>query len=68
MPEADDDISRLVRESVDRLATIGAIIEEVSIPMHCDGKVYLAFSIDFQIKFLTSAIIFLGGIGSACEY
>ena len=38
MPEADVKIMTFVREAADRLSTLGATVEQVSVPMHFDGR------------------------------
>lgn len=38
MPEADTKIMTFVKEAADRFSTLGATVEEVSVPMHFDGK------------------------------
>ena len=34
----EDDVVKVVRNAIDMMAKAGAIVEEVSIPMHLDGK------------------------------
>lgn len=36
-PESEPDVDQKVRQASDRLRSLGAIVEEVSIPMHLDG-------------------------------
>ena len=38
MPEADMKIMMFVKEAADRLSALGATVEQVSVPMHFDGK------------------------------
>ena len=38
MPDADVKIMTTVKEAVDRLSSLGAIVEQVSVPMHFDGR------------------------------
>jgi len=39
MPQADLKIMTFVKEAADRFSTLGATVEEVSVPMHFDGEV-----------------------------
>ena len=39
MPEADTKIMSFVKEAAGRFSTLGATVEEVSVPMHFDGSV-----------------------------
>lgn len=39
MPEADTRIMTFVKEAADRFSTLGATVEELSVPMHFDGEV-----------------------------
>ncbi len=42
-PSFETDVNDLVRKSAERLSTKGAVVEEVSIPWHLDGKYILSF-------------------------
>ncbi|KAL2000498.1 hypothetical protein VTN02DRAFT_2991 [Thermoascus thermophilus] len=37
VPALDPDVSRVVREAAQRFASLGAVVEEVSIPLHAQG-------------------------------
>lgn len=37
-PEFESDVNELVRKSAKQLISIGAVVEEVSIPWHSNGK------------------------------
>ena len=37
--DAEEDVARIVREAAHRLTEKGATVEEVSVPIHKDGKV-----------------------------
>ena len=50
MPDADTKIVAFVKEAADRFSTLGATIEEVSVPMHFDGKVLLLTDISLVLK------------------
>lgn len=39
MPGADTEIMSFVREAAGRFSTLGATVENVSVPMHFDGNV-----------------------------
>lgn len=39
MPGADAEIMSVVREAAGRFSTLGATVENVSVPMHFDGNV-----------------------------
>lgn len=39
MPGADTEIMYFVREAASRFSTLGATVENVSVPMHFDGNV-----------------------------
>ena len=49
MPEADTKIIAFVKEAADRFSTLGASVEEVSVPMHFEGKLLPFILVSFYL-------------------
>lgn len=50
MPGADTKIIAFVKEAADRFATLGATVQEVSVPMHFDGMFLLLTEVSILLK------------------